>query len=104
MDWSTVISTVVGVIAGGLVNAYFSWQGSKELRRESSNLKQPTKNLMLMMDDAGLIDVEWDKDRNPIRIVRSSATMSGSSSMTARPTVIQHEKGNNVESDSELSE
>jgi len=32
MDWSTVISTLVGVIAGGLVNAYFSWQGSKELR------------------------------------------------------------------------
>jgi hypothetical protein len=35
MDWSTVISTLVGVIAGGLVNAYVFWQGSKELRREA---------------------------------------------------------------------
>jgi hypothetical protein len=63
MDWSTVISTVVGVIAGGLVNAYFSWQGSKELRREAGNLRQLTKKLMLMMHDAELIKVEWDAER-----------------------------------------
>ena len=104
MDWSTVISTVVGVIAGGLVNAYFSWQGSKELRREASNLKQLTKKLMIMMDDAGLIEVEWDKDGNPIRVVKVSASIGGSSSLTARPTVIQHEKGDKVESDSELNQ
>jgi gas vesicle protein len=45
MDWSTVISTVVGVIAGGLVNAYFSWQGSKELRREAKALRERTLEL-----------------------------------------------------------
>ncbi len=58
MDWSTVLSTVVGVIAGGLINAYFAWRGSKELRREAGNLKQLTTKLMLMMNDAGLIEVE----------------------------------------------
>ena len=63
MDWSTVISTVVGVIAGGLVNAYFSWQGSKELRREAGNLRQLTKKLMLMMHDAELIKIELDAER-----------------------------------------
>jgi purine-cytosine permease-like protein len=40
MDWSTVISTLVGVIAGGLINAYFSWQGSKQLRREAKALPE----------------------------------------------------------------
>jgi hypothetical protein len=45
MDWSTVISTLVGVIAGGLVNAYFSWQGSKELRREAKALRERTLEL-----------------------------------------------------------
>lgn len=91
MDWSTVISTIVGVIAGGLINAYFSWQGSKDLRREAGNLKQLTTKLMLMMDDAGLIKVEWDEEGNPIRIVELSASMSSSSSMTVQPTVIRKE-------------
>jgi hypothetical protein len=77
------------VIAGGFINAYFSWQSTKELRRETSNLQQLTKKLMLMMDDAGLIKVEWDKEGNPTRIVAASATISGSSSMTVRPTVIR---------------
>jgi hypothetical protein len=45
MNWSTVISTVIGVIAGGLVNAYFSRQGSKELRREANEPKRETDNL-----------------------------------------------------------
>ena len=45
MDWSTVISTLVGVIAGGLVNAYVFWQGSKELRREAKALRERTLEL-----------------------------------------------------------
>lgn len=92
------------MIAGSLVNAYFSWQGSKELRREADSLKQLTKKLMLMMDDAGLIEVELDKDKNPVRIVKVSASMGGSSSMTATPTVIRHQDqdpDSKVESDNE---
>jgi hypothetical protein len=98
MDWPTVISTAVGVIAGGLVNAFFSWQGSKELRREAGNLRLLTKKLMLMMHDAELIKVEWDENGNPIRVVELSGTISGSSSMTARPGVVhQHEQDDNSE-------
>ncbi len=57
-----------------------------------------------MMDDAGLIEVGWDEAGNPIRVVKVSASMGGSSSMTARSTDIRHEKGDKVESDSELNE
>jgi len=55
MDWTSIITTVLSVIFGGLISAYFSWQGTKELRREAGNLQLLTKKLMLMMDDAGLI-------------------------------------------------
>lgn len=41
MDWSTVI----GVVAGGLVNAYFSWQGSKGLKHEAKALRERTIEL-----------------------------------------------------------
>lgn len=76
MDWSTVISTIIGVIAGGLVTAFFSWQGSRELRREATELKQETDdlrrlNIMLMrlLDQAGVIPVKWDKQGNPLMTV-----------------------------------
>jgi len=78
---------------------YFSWQGSRELRREASNLKQLTKKLMLMMDDAELIEVSWDKDGNPVRVVNISASSGGSSSATATPTVVRQDE--EVESESE---
>ena len=97
MDWSTVISTLVGVILGGLVNAYFSWQGSKELRREASNLKQLTTKLMLMMDDAGLIDVEWDKDGNPLRVVNLSGEAHFSGSMSGELSVGKDEQDDGSE-------
>ena len=42
MDWSTVVSTRKGMIAGCLINVFFSQRGSKELRREAKNLKQLT--------------------------------------------------------------
>ena len=79
MDWSTVVSTIFGVIAGGAINAFFSWRGSKELRREAGNLKQLTQKLMLMMDDAELIRVEWGEDGNPVRVVELSGRIDGSS-------------------------
>lgn len=98
MVWSTVISTVVGVLAGGLVNAYFSRQGSKELKREADGLRQLNLQLIRFLEDAGIIEnVDW-KDGKPIRIVSASATSSSSSSGTARPTVIRHD-AQNVQSD-----
>src|SRR5215213_7057427 len=91
MNWSSIGEIFIGVMAGGLISAYFSWRSSKELRREAGNLRLLTTKLMLMMDDAGLIKVEWDKHGNPIRIVGVSATMSSSSSMTVQAEVIRHE-------------
>jgi hypothetical protein len=44
MDWSSISEIFVGVIAGGLVNAYFSRRGSKELRREASDLRQRSQS------------------------------------------------------------
>ena len=68
MDWSTVISTLVGVIAGGLVNAYFSWRGSRELRREADVIKKYNLMLIDFLDDAGVIDVKQDAKGNAIQI------------------------------------
>lgn len=46
---------------------------------------------MRLIDDAGLIEVELDEEGNPVRVVRLSGSMSGSFSMTARPTVVRKE-------------
>jgi hypothetical protein len=82
MDWSTVLSTLVGVIAGGFINAYFSRQGSKELRREANELKKETDNLrrltimlMRLMDKADLIPIKWDENGNPLMTVGSEVTL-----------------------------
>ena len=82
MDWSTVVSTIVGVIAGGLINAYFSRQETKELRREANELKQETDNLrrltimlMRLLDQADVIPVKWDENDNPLMTVVSEADL-----------------------------
>ena len=81
MDWSTVISTMVGVIAVGLINAYFSWRGSRELRREANEIKRYTLMLIDFLDDAGVIDVKRDEKGNAIQIrvvkVEHNATATG---------------------------
>jgi hypothetical protein len=62
-----------------LITAYFSrryyLKASEDLSQEAGNLKQLTTKLMLMMDDAGLIEVEWDEEGNPIRVVKLSGTL-----------------------------
>jgi len=91
MDMSSIGEIFVGVIVGGLVNAYFSWRSSNELRREASDLRQLNYQLIRFLEDAAMIkNVEW-KNGKPIRIVSASATAVGRSSATARPTVIRHD-------------
>ena len=91
MDWSSIGEIFVGVIAGGLINAFFSWQGSKEIRREAGDLRQLTYQLIRFLEDAGVIEnVDW-QDGKPIRIVYAQAMAAGRSSATARPTVIRHD-------------
>jgi len=55
------------VIAGGLINAYFSGRGSKELRREANEIRKYTIMLIDFLDDAGVIDVKKDAKENPIK-------------------------------------
>ncbi len=63
MDWQTVISTAVGVVTGGVISAYFAWQGSKEFRREAAKLRRLTLKLIQILDGAGIVEVkEWDPE------------------------------------------
>jgi hypothetical protein len=66
------------VISGGLINAFFSRRGSKELRREANELKQETDNLrsltimlMRLLDQAKVIPVKWNENGNPLMTVES---------------------------------
>jgi hypothetical protein len=42
LDWSSTGEIFVGVIAGGLINAFFSWQGPKGLKHEAKALRDRT--------------------------------------------------------------
>jgi hypothetical protein len=92
MDWSTVISTVVGVIAGGLVNAYFSRRGSRELRREANEIKKYNVMLIDFLDDAGVIDVKRDAKGNAtqIRVVKVEHDARATGVATHQTKVIRH--------------
>lgn len=63
VDWQTVISTVVGVLAGGGINAYYSWQGSQELRQEAERLRRQTALLMRGLEEAAKSEnIEWNRN------------------------------------------
>lgn len=62
VDWLRVYSddaflslatTVLGVLLGGLVNAYFARQGTKELRREAANLQKLNGLTIRILDEGG---------------------------------------------------
>ena len=55
MDWSTIISAVVGVLAGGWVNAFFSWQGTNEFKQETDNLQRFIVMFMRLLNQANVI-------------------------------------------------
>lgn len=88
MDWSNILVTILSVLIGGLITAYFSRRyyvkASEDLKQETDSLKQLTRMLMLMMHDAGLIEVEWAKDGNPIRVVRLGGEIRGQGSFSGR--------------------
>ncbi len=65
LDWQTVLSTVVGTVvgvgAGGLITACFARQSSKELKHEAKKLRMLTLTVLQILDGQGLIEVkEWD--------------------------------------------
>jgi hypothetical protein len=84
-------------VIGGLISALFARQGSKELRREASDLRQLNYQLIRFLEDAGTIkNVEW-KDGEPIRMVYVSATAGVRTRAAANPTVIRYD--NNPETE-----
>jgi hypothetical protein len=85
MDWSTVISTVVGVIAGGLVNAYFSRRGSRELRREANEIKKYNVMLIDFLDDA-----DAKGNATQIRVVKVEHDARATGVATDQTKVIRH--------------
>ena len=55
VDWPSVLSTGVGVVAGGLINWYFSRRGSEELRKEANNLRKLNGLTIRILDEANLL-------------------------------------------------
>jgi hypothetical protein len=54
---------------GVLATTFFFWpyyrKGGNELRREAGELRRITKLILVGLQDAGLVRVNWDKDGRP---------------------------------------
>jgi hypothetical protein len=48
----SLATTFLGVLLGGLVNAYFARRGSEELRREAENLQRLNGLTIRILDEA----------------------------------------------------
>jgi hypothetical protein len=109
------MGTFFSILIGGAITFLASWiyyrKASEDLRTETGYLRRETKalrseadvlrkgnadllrySIMLLhfLDDAGVIDVEWDPDTGePRRIVEISATATGRGTATADLTVIR---------------
>jgi len=69
VDWSTIISTAIGVILGGIITAFFSWRATKELRSEANRLRQYNTALLRLLDPSieGVATVEGGGDPIVVR-------------------------------------
>ncbi|MDP9456057.1 MAG: hypothetical protein M3Q60_09755 [Actinomycetota bacterium] len=78
VDWSNVLITVLSVLVGGLITAYFSRRyyvkASEDLKQETDHLKRYNIMLLRLLDQAGLIPVKWDEQGNPLMEVTKSVT------------------------------
>ncbi len=63
MDWWNVLGLPMGIVAGGVINWYFSRQASQELKREAERLRRLTINITYMLEAHGLIEVS---ERDPV--------------------------------------
>jgi len=86
---------MVGVILGGLINAYFSWRGSKDVRRQAGEPRQTNYQLVRFLEDAGMIqNVDW-KNGKPVRIVSAPGIATGRSSASAVADVVRKDNQDN---------
>jgi len=96
---SAFLYTVAGIVFGGIVSAAISYvfaqRASKELRVEADALRRETEDvrhyinaLITYLEAAGIIEVVRDDAGRPIetRIIRASASMRGTGSMSATAT------------------
>lgn len=78
---TTIAVSLVSVFAGGIITLKVSRKyyeaASKELEEEALNLREETRkvrgriiDLFAALDEAGLIDVEWDESGGDIKGVR----------------------------------
>lgn len=61
LDWGSIVSTVVGVVAGAAVSWHFARRSSGELRAEADRLRRVANLTTLGLKDAGLVDAKFDK-------------------------------------------
>lgn len=99
MDWIAWVG-IVGTLAtlGGLIYAVQSGKklekaateqlaAAAELRSETDVVKRTTRMILDVMADAGWVEVQYDANGYPVRIVRLSGTAAGTSSLTGDLTV-----------------
>jgi hypothetical protein len=82
----------LSILFGGaitfLASRYYYLKASEDLRGETEGLRRYNKMLMHFLDDAGVIDVEWDPDTGePMRVVYLSGVSSGVGEATGTLTV-----------------
>jgi membrane protein YqaA with SNARE-associated domain len=89
VEWQTVISTVVGVIVGGLINWWFSRRALKQLVREAAWLRQITNLILRAMKEAGLASFNRNPETGEAEglVINLSGVPPGRSSASANPAV-----------------
>ena len=93
LEWQTVLSTVVGVIIGGLINWWFSRRVLKQLVREAAWLRQLTNLILRAMKEAGLANFNRNPETGEAEglVIDLSGVSAGRSSVSANPTVGREE-------------
>lgn len=81
MDWTSITTTVLSVVVGGLITAYFSrryyLKASQDLTNEVEKSRNLTIMLMRLLDQADAIPIKWDDDGNPLMSVGSTSPPIG---------------------------
>lgn len=93
LEWQTVLSTLVGVIIGGLINWWFSRRVLKQLVREAAWLRQITNLILRAMKEAGLANFNRNPETGEAEglVIDLSGVSAGRSSASANPMVGREE-------------
>jgi hypothetical protein len=97
LEWQTILSTVVGVIIGGLINWWFSRRALKQLVREAAWLRQITNLILRAMKEVGLASFNRNPETGEAEglVIDLSGVSAGRRSVSANPTVGREEAPDN---------